>query len=554
MKEVQDENILLSAGKSYTKSFIQRAAVQGLVSLAFGPASWVGSGILVAHDAYSKYKTAKNTVNFMRKFIKGKKSDEPTSNGETYGKYFDRIASGRVHKHHQPLQQNVVRGVRILTSARGNPGQKRGYSNNPLGHNQHTRKRTHNMSSNTQNAGGGAGGNTPQQPQQAASSEPEPKRPKREQNPEQNIQIQSPLTGSIMPVNGYRKTHDTEMFSRTFKHYIEFGDQAGWTKNDQITNEWYMENKDWHYLPYNWLNAALSPRDYQAINIRYNNWHVKSFGFDIHHIVPFVDDLKSSGSSVAPTVEISPINYFELFIDFDHELPKINQNQDTLPNTSFSKLFDTRTKSTLSRATLKYEPIIEGADCLELENSDNFMTVDASDGFSYMHQVDPVDKQNMHSFWPVNIRRQANGQEVKDKYVFPVLGIRNIDSGDYNEKIGEQKKYDKIKDNQLSVASRNILWESMQFHAPRKPPPFVLLRVPRIDRKTDSPSPFAFSMLVTYYMEIEGTLNRTMPNAVKCAAPGFVNVFSKAELYQSSGGDSHRFITHDKEALGEDMK
>lgn len=535
-----EDNFIIGTAKrvvtGYAKAAAKRAGVYFVGGLLPPP---FNAGLIGGYEAYEKFNQAKsatevviNAVKHGHKFVSDRKKQAAKDSANP--------SSSKTGKQSRPS--------RVSTPHPYGRGKKKTYTPNPRGTNQYTKKRS-------MSTGANGGGSTSESDGSATRAN---KRTKRSNS--DSIEIldddagtQGGLVNTLTPVNRFMRTNDSESFSRVFHHYIDYSPHKGWVEVG--STEKYFKNEDWFYLPYNWLNCALTPRDYQAINIRYKTWHVKSFGFQIHHVVPFIDDLKSSDPP-KPTVEISPLSWFEVFADFDHELPKFRAEASALPNTSMQQPFGDRSNCTLKKLPLSFEPK-DKRFRIHLEQSPNFSTVDASDGFSYVHHVDPVDIKNMHSLWPVNNRMMLHHTSIVDSaYVQPILGVRNCDEGDNYKLIQRDTsvEFQRIKDNMTQAPLYNRLWESFQFHAPHKPPPAILLRVPRIDRKNDVLSPFAFSFYCTYFCEIEGTLVNTVPQAIKCSVPSSTQVFKTEELLQPTGGDSHRFIFQDRTGSTPDMK
>lgn len=286
----------------------------------------------------------------------------------------------------------------------------------------------------------------------------------------------------------------------TFKHYLTYSAHSGWVYEQATTastppfwGEMVYKNSDWTYLPYTWLCSYMSKRDYQGLNIAYKRWKVKEFGFDAHHIVPFLDDLTSTGGNVTPSVEISPLTYFEAFCDKYGELPWMNVTEADLPNEKMSVLFASRSKSTLKPACL-YFGNWGGASGINLEQSPAFEIIDAGAGFSFQHNVHPVDQQWRHALLPMNANYQMFKDNVDnhDGYMTTILGRNNCNSG-------LLMAQNKGKSRKLlpSYPGDNLLYDSWEAHYPHSPPPKILLRVPEIMRSSDTGVPYGFVMHVT---------------------------------------------------------
>lgn len=334
----------------------------------------------------------------------------------------------------------------------------------------------------------------------------------------------------------------------TFKHYLTYNGHEGWQFKDvnggasvpPFYGEKVYVNKDWSYLPYNWLCCYMTERDYQGINVAYKRWRVKSFGFDVHHIVPFLDDLTSTGGNVTPSVEISPLTYFEAFCDTEGELPFMNLTEGDLPNEKMKKPFCARASSTLKDAIMYYGNWEGGNDFMQLEQSPGFEMIDAAEGLSYTHHVHAVDQQWRHALLPVNANylMYKDNTDNHDGFMTTVLGRNNVNSGLLMAK--NASKSGKLLP---GITGDNLLYDSWTGHFPHSPAPKVLLRVPEVMRSSNTGVPYGFVLHVTYRMLIEAEPNYTIYPALKFSDPNGGNLFRGArERFQPSGGDCHKMI------------
>lgn len=119
----------------------------------------------------------------------------------------------------------------------------------------------------------------------------------------------------------------TLMFSRTFRHYIDCNEALN--NKDPNTN-WDMS---WSIIPYEGLICSLKPRDWQFINTMAKRWRVLTQGFKMEHIIPFINDEKSTGGAVGPHITFNLMPYMESYIDKQFQLPTIKiTNDNWYPN------------------------------------------------------------------------------------------------------------------------------------------------------------------------------------------------------------------------------
>jgi hypothetical protein len=333
----------------------------------------------------------------------------------------------------------------------------------------------------------------------------------------------------------------------TFRHYLVYSAQAGWhfVNLTTATNKAYYgsdkvwRNADWCYLPYNWFNCYMSARDFQAMNVAYKRWRVVKFGVHCHNIIPFVDDIRSTGGNSNASVEISPLTHFEAFTDVHGELPMMEVNGKDLPNNEMTTPFTDRSHSTLKVINLVYNGY-EGSDrehFISMEQSPSFQLVDAAAGFSYSHEVHPVDQQWRHAMFPMNqsYLYYKDNYTQNDQFLAPILGRNNNQSSwIMTENSNSNKKL------LPGVPGDNLLYESWQFKAPHHPPPKILLRVPEVMKATGAGVPYAFVMHVTYKMTLEAEPNFVCMKPIIFSGPSSGKLFTgERESFQCSGGDCH---------------
>lgn len=355
-------------------------------------------------------------------------------------------------------------------------------------------------------------------------------------------------TSAVLGAGGGLRSAErvTIVKQRTYKHYLTYDAHKNWQYTNVPESEKVIHgdgkcyiNQDWKYLPYQWFHSYMNAREYQAMNVEHKRWRIKQVQVTGHHIIPFVDDLKGVAGNVTPSVEISPLNFFEAFVDVHGELPQINVNASDLPNYNMSSPFCTRSKSKLKRVLLAYTNY-EGGEAesfLSLEQSPSFQFVDAMEGFEFTHTIHPVDQQWRHALFPINqsYHQYKANYSQDDQYLAPIVGRTNNMSGTCIAKNLNENK------NLLpGVPGDNLMMESWLPHYPHHPPPKILFRVPEVQRASDSGCPYGFVMHVTYRMVIEAEPNYVSCLPIKFSAPTPGKLFTgERESFQASGGDAH---------------
>lgn len=316
-------------------------------------------------------------------------------------------------------------------------------------------------------------------------------------------------------------------YERNFRHYLVYGADAyqGWKKttggkkHPTVTSfhkdKQLFQNHDWSVLPYQFLPCYMSPRQYQALNIMYRRWRIKRVRVVVDKIINFVDDIRTQGGSTTPSIEVSPLNYFECFIDKHQDLPEYTLMVNHLPNDLLYMPFGPRSKCTLHRMPLEiYTPMAVtmgmASQFLQLEQSPGYTTIPIEQGFSYTHEMHEVDTQWRHAFAPVNSDYYWLENEITDHdgYQTSILGVNNAKSGMlYKRTTADDNR--PVFPAQLPVD--NCLYDSLQPHMPRHPLPAILLRVPEVMKISDVPVSYGFVLHVRYEMEIEAELAHTMP-------------------------------------------
>lgn len=460
--------------------------------------------------------------------------------------------------------QPMVGQKRIRTHAHGGrPAKKpRTHIPNPSGNNQYTRRRT-TMSNPAGNADSSSG-NPPEgnDGQQAAASMDIDRELRRERRDIASASGRMDLEGGIPLTSSMKATVQIERFSRNFKHYLCADSiHTGWRKTaapaayrssdarTQNGGKQYFINDDWFYLPYNWIQSSMTAREYQAICCKYKRFSIKAVEVDIHNILAFEDEITSTSGTATPSVGSSPLEYFEAFLDQSHELPRFSVTASDLPNERMTKGYTTRERSRLNKIELQYYGDHEQEEIdnmFELEQSPSYKVIDAMVGFTFQHQMSPVDSQNIHPLWPINqeqmkLDHYANtGAARTDNYINPIGGVTNVQGGDFMK---ANTSSDPSKSNYWHYPTANALFDSLTFHAPHNPPPAILLRVPMVERKSGTQHPYGFVLHATYSIVIEGEPNFICPRPLVMKTPSEKSVFTTKELAQPTGGDSHRQMT-----------
>jgi hypothetical protein len=336
---------------------------------------------------------------------------------------------------------------------------------------------------------------------------------------------------------------------RTFKHYLVYSSQEGWKYGDvtsvdgkKVFGGKAYVNKDWCYLPYQWLQCYMSSREYQAMNIEYKRWRPKTFSVTAHNIIPFVDDLKGVAGNVSPAVEISPLGFFEAFVDVQGELPHITVYPADLPNNEMKQPFMDRESCTLKTVPLTFNNWEGGENetFICLEQSPGYEFVYADQGFTFSHNVHPVDQQWRHALFPMNqsYQQYKDNYTQSDQYLTPIQGRTNNGSGTV---VAENKNANRKV--LPGMPGDNLLLESWLPHYPHSPPPKILLRVPEVQRASGVGCNYGFVLHVTYKMVIEAEPNHVcqLPIRFKDPTPGKL-FFETAESFQTTGGDAHGMI------------
>lgn len=328
--------------------------------------------------------------------------------------------------------------------------------------------------------------------------------------------------------------------SRTFQHYIEFKDHNHWLQKTE-NNSLIYENKDWCLLPYNWLCSYMSVRDYQALNTMYSKWRIKSVEVEGHHIVPFVDETRSVGGNTNPSLELSPLSFFEAFVDMGHELPYILSDWECLPNNYMENSRTSRTNAKLKQVTMKDFNWPNDRATFELENSPGYSFVHASDGFSFSHSIHPVDQQWRHACQANDIHWKPiadNYKKSSDGFCAPVLGSSHSSTGaDLISNLSDTKKV------RPGMPGQQLLLQSFETHYPHSPLPTILFRVPKIEKSTGSPINYGFMLYVTYTIRFEA-----VPNSIAIAPMKFANpthgvlLNDDSERYQNCGSGGHKMM------------
>lgn len=302
----------------------------------------------------------------------------------------------------------------------------------------------------------------------------------------------------------------------------------------------------------------MTPREYQQINVEYSKWRVTKYGFKITQVVPFVDDITSTGGNIAPSIEMSPINFFEVFVNKNDELPVYAVGPHDMPNTNMQRPFEKRSESTLKPVELCFakeeHSNVRTTDLFQLEQSPNYGFINFKDNqFQYVHEVHYVDRKWTHALMPINLswRHIGNKNRITDGYLTPYQGWKNCQMGrnvvDINIGVAERDQVPKkLKRDANPQEGMNYQPYRHLAHYARHPPPMILLRCPRIDRNGDMPVPYGFVMYVSYFVEIEGIKNHISPWPIVTQWPSHLgdSMFNKESRNQPTGAGYEDFIDY----------
>lgn len=112
-----------------------------------------------------------------------------------------------------------------------------------------------------------------------------------------------------------KDTHQVQMYSRTFRHYIAPFNE-GVTFDPDGTWE-----AGWYHVPYEVLCASLKLRDWQVLNTRAKRWRVKTIGFKLTNLIPFTNEKTTLAGAVVSKVAFNLMPYCEIYIDKQYQLP-----------------------------------------------------------------------------------------------------------------------------------------------------------------------------------------------------------------------------------------
>lgn len=207
-------------------------------------------------------------------------------------------------------------------------------------------------------------------------------------------------------------------FSRTFRHYVmPIGDM----NNTDIAKDWDM---GWCHIPYEHIAAALKIRDWQMINTVAKRWKVLECGFNMTHIIPFMNDTKSVGGTVGPYINFNLTPYMESYIDKGYQLP-IN-GAIALPNGRMSMNDGKQADCKLQEYNFPLTQLVDGHTkdtsfgnwaksnypLLDLMNSSEWGTIQPTDEFSFEHKFKAYDAKWRHAILPLGTRTRTTNDYV----------------------------------------------------------------------------------------------------------------------------------------------
>lgn len=301
-------------------------------------------------------------------------------------------------------------------------------------------------------------------------------------------------SGQVPPQDPTPKQTGTQklFFSRTFKHYLLPTD-PGYTE---------VFKQGWCKLPYEHICASLKPRDWQYINVASKRWRVLSTGFNITHIIPFVNDKTTTGGVVGPHITFNMLPYIETYIDKGYQLPPDTMNDETsLPNIAMTRNVGDQQTSALKpfeyNNTDLYAPTDTDSDNLnrynnivkwgfDLMNSCEYGTVNPGEELSFEHKFEGEDLKWRHGLAWDSFTNVTNSTEVARPYGRWDGGINMINDG---------------------INYSNVSWLNRIHSNCNQPLPTCLLRPLQIHQDNKQILPIAFVFLVTYHTWIELDMN-----------------------------------------------
>lgn len=286
-------------------------------------------------------------------------------------------------------------------------------------------------------------------------------------------------------------------FERTFRHYILNGLQ-----NDDQGDTW---NHNWQDIPYQHICASLKPRDWQMINTVAKRWRVLSCGFDMEHIIPFINETKTVGGAIEPHISFNLMPYMECFIDKGYVLPPLTAyTTSSLPNNNFMRNSSNQSEAALTKyifeKSLITTPDVANAyrinylttpkmDYFDLMNSREWKTVQPTDNLSFEWTNNIDDSTWRHALIPPDSRADTGPGTILPASMH----------GRWDGFNGSRNPND--------LTQANVLYRNSLKHNPSKPAPAVLVRPMEMHDSGGNCLNLSFQALVRYHSTIEIDVN-----------------------------------------------
>ena len=101
-------------------------------------------------------------------------------------------------------------------------------------------------------------------------------------------------------------------YEKSFTHYLEVDRNEGITKEG---DKW-MLNHGMTSIPYHYIRCSMTPHDFGMLNMVYGAWRIDEQGFEIHDVVPMIDEVVTVGGAAKLTTNfLTHLNHFEVFHD-----------------------------------------------------------------------------------------------------------------------------------------------------------------------------------------------------------------------------------------------
>nr|QVW56859.1 MAG: capsid protein [Lanius cristatus parvoviridae sp.] len=306
--------------------------------------------------------------------------------------------------------------------------------------------------------------------------------------------------GQIPPMNLRPIQTGTQIFhfSRIFRHYVMTG-----TPDYKS-----VFNQQWSDIPYQHMVMSMKPRDWQIINTVSKRWRVLSAGFNMNHIIPFVNGEKSVGGAVTGDIAFNMFPYLESYIDKGYQLPQATlyadkelpnnggtQNSGNQESAKLHQIDVAMTTQSVFNPTNSTQPDLAlqataGSKCpvMDLMNSTEWGTIQPSQEFSFEWSPIPDDLKWRHAIMPDTI---SNIPSVAYQMADP---FGRVDGG---INVG----------NTTNTSGPNTTVHNFLKDNPSKPAPSCLVRPVTIHNDQGQLLPIVFQVLIKYHITIECDVN-----------------------------------------------